>query len=220
MRIAILPTIFILTLFCLSSISAANARPFKIEVWADNWFAAYLAGEPLVEDSVSITTERSFNAETHRFSAEYPVQLAFVIKDFKENDTGLEYIGSGRQKLGDGGFIMQLTDQSSGRVVGVSDSSMRCMVIHKAPINKACAKEHNPVAGVGNCQFIAVTEPVGWKGKDYDDSSWEKAHEYSTATVRPKGGYDRINWDKNAKLIWSDDLEKDNTVLCRITVSD
>ncbi len=219
MRILILPTTIFLTLLCLSNIGAAHARPFKIEVWADNWFAAYLDGKPLVEDSVPITTERSFNAETHRFSAEYPVQLAFIIKDFKENDTGLEYIGSGRQKMGDGGFIMQLTDQTSGRVVGVSDSSMRCMIIHKAPVSSSCAKEHNPVAGVGNCQYVVVKEPTGWKSKGYDDSSWEKAHEYSATTVRPKDGYDRINWDKNAKFIWSDDLEKDNTVLCRVIVS-
>ncbi|MCP3689156.1 MAG: PEBP family protein [Gammaproteobacteria bacterium] len=209
-----------LTLLCLSNIGATHARPFKIEIWADNWFSAYLDGKPLVEDSVAITTERSFNAETHRFSAEYPIQLAFKIKDFKENDTGLEYIGSRRQQMGDGGFIMQLTDQISGRVVGVSDSTMRCMVIHKAPVSSACAKEHNPVAGVGNCQFVALEAPAGWQDTDYDDSSWENAHEYSAATVRPKGGYDRIYWDNNAKLIWGSDLEKDNTVLCRITVSD
>ena len=31
---------------------------FQLDAWADNWFAAYLGEQLLVEDSVSITTER------------------------------------------------------------------------------------------------------------------------------------------------------------------
>ena len=44
----------------------------------------------LVEDSESITTERSFNAERFSFEADYPLVLNFVVKDFKEDDSGLE----------------------------------------------------------------------------------------------------------------------------------
>ncbi len=75
------------------------------DVWADNWFALYLGDKLLFEDSVSIKTERSFNAETFSFKAEYPIVLSFVVKDFKENDSGLEYIGTRKQQMGDGGFI-------------------------------------------------------------------------------------------------------------------
>ena len=88
--------------------------------WADNWFAAYLGETLLVEDSVSITTVRSFNAETVTFRADYPLHLNLILKDYKENDTGLEYIGTRRQQMGDGGFMMQLTDLTSHRVVAVS----------------------------------------------------------------------------------------------------
>ena len=59
----------------------------------------YNNGELVVEDSVSITTERSFNAETKEFRSQYPLHLAFVLKDFKENDSGLEYIGTDRQQM-------------------------------------------------------------------------------------------------------------------------
>ena len=55
--------------------------------WADNWFAAYLGETLLVEDSVSITTVRSFNAETVTFRADYPLHLNLILKDYKENET-------------------------------------------------------------------------------------------------------------------------------------
>lgn len=137
-----LQTLQLFSVYCLffSSIAtSAELKQYNIDVWADNWFAAYIDGKPLYEDSVSIKTERSFNAETHHFSASSSFVLAFVIKDFKQNDTGLEYIGSNRQQMGDGGFITQITDLKSGSVVAVSDSSMRCKVIHKAPLDKATA---------------------------------------------------------------------------------
>ena len=74
------------------NITEANTEgstSFKLEAWADNWFAGYLGEELIVEDSVSITTERSFNAEMVTFNADYPLYLNFILKDFKENDSGL-----------------------------------------------------------------------------------------------------------------------------------
>ena len=67
------------------------------DVWADNWFQLYIGDEPLIEDSVSIKTERSFNAESFLFKADYPIVLNCVAKDFKEDDSGSEYIDSPRQ---------------------------------------------------------------------------------------------------------------------------
>src|SRR5437868_12224916 len=84
--------------------STTTAR-FKAEVWADNWFALYVGETHAGEDSVPITTERSFNSETFYFDASYPFDLNFIVKDFKQNDSGLEYIGTDRQQMGDGGFI-------------------------------------------------------------------------------------------------------------------
>ncbi len=201
-----------------ASAMATESTQYNIDVWADNWFKAYIDGEPLLEDSVSIQTERSFNAETHQFSASAPFVLAFMLKDFKENDTGLEYIGSNRQQIGDGGFITQITDLNSGSVVGVSDAAMRCKVIHKAPLDSGCASVANPVAGQGLCQFMSEAEPAGWQMPAFDDSSWPQATEYTAAQVGPKDGYDDITWDADAKLVWTDDLKKDNTLLCRMVV--
>jgi len=172
----------------------------------------------IVEDAVSITTERSFNAETVTFKADYPLHLNFILKDYKENDTGLEYIGARNQQMGDGGFIMQLTDTATGKVVAVSNADWACMVINKAPLDKACEKEANPVAGTPPCTFTDLAEPANWKGSDFDDSSWTATTVHTVAEVGPKDGYDQISWNAGAQLIWGPDLETDNTILCRVTV--
>ena len=192
--------------------------PFQLEAWADNWFAAYLGEELIVEDSVSITTERSFNAETATFEASYPLNLNFILKDFKENDTGLEYIGERNQQMGDGGFILQLTDLSTGDVVAVSNEEWACTVIHEAPLDKSCENEANPVAGVAPCEFTDLAEPDGWKAANFDDSRWTDTTVHSASAVSPKDGYNEISWDASAELIWGPDLETNNTILCRVTV--
>ncbi len=196
-----------------------GSTQFQMDAWADNWFAAYLGEDLIVEDSVSITTERSFNAESVTFNADYPLELNFILKDFKENDTGLEYIGANNQQMGDGGFIMQLTDLSTGNVVGVTSSDFACTVIHEAPLDKSCESESNPVAGSGACDFIDLGEPDGWKASGFDDSGWTATTVHSAADVDPKQGYDEISWDSSADIIWGPDLETDNTILCRVTIN-
>lgn len=192
---------------------------FQMDAWADNWFAAYLGEELIVEDSVSITTERSFNAETATFEAGYPLNLNFILKDFKENDTGLEYIGERNQQMGDGGFIMQITDLTTGDVVAVTNEAWACLVIHEAPLDKSCENEANPVAGEAPCTFTDRGEPEGWMSADFDDSGWTATTVHSASAVAPKGGYDQINWSGDAQFIWGPDLETNNTVLCRATVT-
>jgi len=197
----------------------SSVQTFKIEVWSDNWFALYLGDTLLLEDSVPITAERSFNAETHTFEAEYPLQLNLIAKDFKENDTGLEYIGTRRQQMGDGGIIAQITDVNTGKVVAVTNRNWKAPVIHKAPLDAGCAGSSSPVAGVGPCGFESQPEPEKWKSTNFSDKAWVSATEHSVRAVRPKDGYGRIKWDAPARIIWGPDLEKDNTILLRYTVT-
>ncbi len=197
---------------------AQNKVKLKADIWADNWFALYLDTKLVKKDSVPITTERSFNAETLTFSGNYPFHLNFVLKDFKQDDTGLEYVGTRRQQMGDGGLIAQFTDVATGKVVAVTNSDMRCYVVHKAPLDKCCAKDRDPQPGKGTCQFRSVAEPAGWKNPGFNDSAWPRATVYSKRAIRPKGGYDKIRWDRRAKFVWSGDLETDNTVLCRMRI--
>ena len=195
------------------------ATTFQLDGWSDNWFAAYLGDQLIVEDSVPITTERSFNSETVTFEASYPLQLNFILKDFIENDTGLEYIGQNNQQMGDGGFIMQLTDLDSGEVVAVSNSNFACTVIHEAPLDKSCESESNPSPGEGACGFAIFDEPPGWRLADFDDSFWNATTIHDAAAVDPKQGYNDVSWDSSAEFVWGPDLETNNTILCRVTVN-
>ncbi len=202
--------------------SPSNATPgtvtIKADVWVDNWFAFYLGEQLVKEDSVSITTERSFNKESFTFEATYPLQLNFIVKDYKANDTGLEYIGTDRQQMGDGGFIAQFTDVATCKVIAVTNEDWKGLVIHKAPLDIACAKEANPIAGQAPCTFTALDEPAGWKAPGFDEAAWSNAILYTTSQVDPKLGYDEVKWDPAAKLIWGPDLKIDNTILYRLTV--
>jgi hypothetical protein len=188
----------------------------KAEIWADNWFALY-NGETLIkEDTVPITTEKSFNSETFTFTATYPVQLNLVVKDYKQNDTGLEYIGTPKQQIGDGGMIAQFRDTATGKIVATTTNKAKSLVVHKAPLDENCAKESNPVAGSGTCLFTTQAEPDNWKTENFNDASWNNATEFTTEEIGPKDGYNSITWDPTAKFIWSLDLKKDNTVLIRL----
>lgn len=196
-------------------VSAPVPVTFAADAWADNWFAVYLGDQLLKEDSVPITTEKSFNKESFTFTGSYPLTLAFVLKDFKQDDSGLEYIGKPNQQIGDGGFVFQLREQASGKLVAVSNAGWRCLPIHRAPLNAGCVKDPKPLE---TCGFESLPEPVGWRHAGFDDSAWPKAVEFTAAEVGPKDGYLQVNWTPTAKFVWSSDLKIDNTVLCRVTV--
>ncbi|WP_323767433.1 PEBP family protein [Marinovum sp.] len=193
------------------------AETLEADVWADNWFEMRIDGRKVAEDSVPITTERSFKAESFTFDADRPFVIGVIAMDYKANDTGLEYIGTDRQQMGDGGLIVQIRD-AEGDVVAVSDEGWQCLTIHTAPLDTACADEDAPLAGSEACGFKVVEEPVGWDHVGFDASGWQPASTYSEAEVRPKEGYDEIDWDARAKLIWGPDLQQSNTVLCRLSV--
>lgn len=188
---------------------------FVADVWADNWFALYVDGELVGEDSVPITTERSFNKETLTFEATYPFTVAIEAKDFKETDSGIEYIGLNNQQMGDGGIIAQITDSATGQVVAVTSSDWKTFVAHRAPLNPECEQDVDPDA---TCEYEINTVDSAWAAPTYDDAGWNTATEWSETAVSPKDGYNQVTWDPSAKLIWGTDLEVDNTVLLRTTV--
>lgn len=182
------------------------------EVWADNWFSLTVNGVFVGEDSVPITTERSFNAEAFTFEATLPMTIAIEAKDFKETDSGIEYIGEGNQQMGDGGVIAQFTDVDTGEIIAVTDGSWTILPVHQAPLDKSCEKAADPDTA---CTWLILDTPTGWTAVDFDDSAWATANEWSEADVSPKDGYDAIDWNDSARLIWGTDLEIDNTVLLR-----
>ena len=165
-------------------VTASDMVTFTAEVWADNWFALYVNGELVGEDSVPITTERSFNAETITFETAYPLTIAIQAKDFKETDSGLEYIGENNQQMGDGGIIAQITDESTGEVVAVTGSAWSALVVHRAPLNTDCEDATDPDA---TCEFEITEIPADWTSADFDDSGWVSGDRMVRGGRRPEG---------------------------------
>ena len=56
-------TIPLLPLPDVTHAAVSKSISFQAEVWADNWFSLYANGKKVGEDSVPITTEKSFNSE-------------------------------------------------------------------------------------------------------------------------------------------------------------
>lgn len=199
-----------------TTLATPGATAITGEVWVDNWFALWVNGAALIEDSVPITTERSFNAERVTFNADRPITFAFEFKDFMENATGLEYIGTRRQQMGDGGAIAQFA--AGGQTIAVTNGDWKCLVVQHAPVETSCEGARDPKVDTGACAQEVTAYPDGWQDPGFDDSAWPQASVHSAQDVGPKDGYDRITWDPAAKIIWGPDLERDNTLLCRLTV--
>jgi hypothetical protein len=104
--------------------------------------------------------------------------------------------------------------------LGVTDASWRCLIAQYAPIDTTCEDAGDPQVGVGACASETQVVPADWTSVDFDDSDWASATVHSERDVGPKDGYDAISWDSSAELIWGDDLERDNIVLCRAVIGD
>lgn len=63
--------------------SSAATRVYNLtaEIWADNWFALYVNGKKVGEDSTAFATERSFNSDAISFKASYPLTIGIMARD-------------------------------------------------------------------------------------------------------------------------------------------
>jgi phosphatidylethanolamine-binding protein (PEBP) family uncharacterized protein len=214
----LLVALFIISLIPLSPSSHAiviKNISFQAEVWADNWFALYINGKNVGEDSIPITTEKSFNSEKIRFTASYPLTIGVIAKDFTENSSGLEYIGKANQQIGDGGIILQIREVNSGRIIAQTSDDWKVFRINKAPLNPDCVTSNNPTV---DCKSSTARVSSSWASSKYKDASWKFATEYSTKVVGVKDGYFDFTWTNSAALIWSSDLKLDNIILLRKVV--
>jgi len=217
-KLLIFLLIFPLTTFATTSTNAATTKSstFQAEVWADNWFALYINGKKVGEDSVPISTPKSFNSEKIKFTASYPFTVGIIAKDYTENSSGLEYIGQQNQQIGDAGIVLQIRDLASGKIVSTTDKSWKTLLINKAPLNAECVTSNNPIQ---DCKFANTAIPANWATTSFKDTLWKNATEFSEKEVGVKEGYFDISWSTSSKLIWTNDLKLDNTILVRKIVT-
>ena len=196
-----------------TSTSAAGApTKFVADIWGDNWFALYVNGKLVGEDSAPITTQRSFNKERITFTATYPLTVAVLAKDYIEDASGLEYIGTPQQQIGDGGVIAQISDEATGRVVAATNAKWRTLVVQRAPLNPSCVTSTNPLT---DCEQESIATRAEWAAPSFDDASWANVNVYTAEEVGARGDYTTVTWDPSASLIWGSDLKLDNVLLIR-----
>jgi phosphatidylethanolamine-binding protein (PEBP) family uncharacterized protein len=217
-KLLIFLLIFPLTILTTTSINAATAKSsiFQAEVWVDNWFALYINGKKVGEDSVPITTTKSFNSEKIKFTSTYPFTIGVIAKDYTENSSGLEYIGQPKQQIGDAGIVLQIRDLTSGKIISTTDKSWKTLLVNKAPLNAECVTSKNPIQ---DCRFANTAIPANWATSTFKDSKWGNASEFTEKEVGVKEGYFDIAWSPSSKLIWTSNLKLDNTILIRKTVT-
>lgn len=207
----------LLLVFCLliptsGAAQATTITDFKLEFWADNWATVYVNGIRVAVDPVPITTTKSFNKVSANFKASYPLTIAVVAKDYVENQSGLEYIGTSNQQIGDAGFILQIKETKTGKLAAATSSAWKSLILFRAPLNPECVTSKNPLV---DCNSSTTAAPTGWYGTKFVDSKWASAKEYYAAEVGVKDGYNEVSWGSQAKLIWTGSLTQDNTVLFR-----
>ena len=114
----------------------------KAEVWADNWFAFYLGERLVIEDSIPITTERSFNAEAFRLQRRIPPAT-----EFRRQGLQAGRYGSGVHRPpqpADGRRRPHRTVHGRrprrDETIAVTNAAWRCLAIHDAPASTAPVK--------------------------------------------------------------------------------
>ena len=198
-----------------SAPAATKVYSFTAEIWADNWFALYVNGKKVGEDSTPFATERSFNGDVISFKASYPVTIGIMARDYVENASGLEYIGKANQQIGDGGIIAQIRELDSGQVITATNKSWKVFVTNKAPLNEDCVKSKDPLL---DCKTLVTKAPTTWYSAAFKDASWKSATEFTPSAVGVKDGYFNFTWASTSSLVWSSNLRLDNTVLLRTKV--
>ena len=198
-----------------NSLAAAKVYGFTAEIWADNWFALYVNGKKVGEDSTPFATERSFNSDAISFKASYPLTIGIMARDYVENASGLEYIGKPNQQIGDGGIIAQIRDTSSGQIITATNKSWRVFVTNRAPLNEDCVRSKNPLQ---DCKTSVTKTPTSWYSTTFKDTSWKSATEFTPSAVGVKDGYFNFTWAPSSSLVWSADLRLDNTILLRTKI--
>ncbi len=175
-------------------IKPTMADTIKANIYADNWFILYINGKLTAVDSIDFIPHNVISVD---ILPEYPMTIAVMAKDNADPKTGMEY----GTHIGDGGFILKLGDGT------VTNARWKAKCFFTGPLDRDVANprvKHTPI-------------PENWWAVDFDDSSWGYATEYTEERVGPKEHFYKFDF-KDAKWIWTEDLDLDNTVIFRYRV--
>ncbi len=222
-----------------AEVSAANVPVVEVDasgevitgyIVADNYFELYVNGKLVAVDNTPFTP---FNSAIVKFKAKRPITYTFKVVDWEENLGLASEAGRGDNwHPGDGGLIARFSDGT------VTDSSWRVQSFYIGPLNSPdeVLEKNNmhdstklgrvhPLARKPTCQdkcfAVHYPFPANWQARNFDDSQWPAAYEYTSEEVGVTNlpAYTRYpKLFQGARWIWSANLVFDNVVIARKTV--
>lgn len=203
-------------------------------VFADNYFEMYINGIPVGKDNVPFT---EFNSNIVRFKVKKPFTIAMKLVDWEENSgLGSENNRGKAFHPGDGGMVAVFKD-AKNEIIATTNSNWKAQTFYTAPLKDlSCATEKGTLRLSENCNtedsddgttYYALhwKTPLKWQSKEFNDSNWPNATEYTNETigVDNKRSYTNFtdifdNVQNDAKFIWSTNIILDNEVIVRYTV--
>lgn len=168
----------------------------QANMYADNWFIMYINGELVAVDSIQFMPHNVISVD---ILPDYPMTIAVMAKDNADAKTGMEYANT---SIGDGGFILKFGDGT------VTNGDWKAKAFSRGPIDRDTKNprvENTPI-------------PEDWYAVDFEDESWGQATEYTQAQIDPKEPFFEHDFE-DARFIWTEDVEIDNTVIFRHVVT-
>jgi len=212
----------------------ADGEVITAFVFADNYFEMYINGVAVGKDKVPFT---QFNSSIVRFKVKRPFTIAMLLVDWEENlGLGSEANGGFAYHPGDGGVVAVFQDEAAN-VVAITNKSWKAQTFYTSPITDlSCPteKEGERLSALCSTQntnsgasYYALhwQKPALWYTRDFDDTSWPNAYEYTNEVigVNNKPAYTNFtnifdNASANAQFIWSSNVILDNEVVVRYRV--
>jgi hypothetical protein len=212
----------------------ADGEVITAFVFADNYFEMYINGIPVGKDNVPFT---QFNSNLVRFKVQRPFTIAMKLVDWEENSgLGTESNRGNAFHAGDGGMVAVFKD-AMGKIIATTNSNWKAQTFYTAPLKDlSCASEKGTLRLSSNCASETSDDgntyyalhwkvPTDWQTKEFDDSEWPSATEFTNAVIGVDNKPAYTNFadifddnSNNAKFIWSTNVVLDNEVLVRFTL--
>lgn len=214
----------------------ADGEVITAYIFADNYFEMYINGVAVAKDPVPFT---NFNSNIVQFRVNKPFDITVLAADWEENlGTGTEDNQGYTAHPGDGGFVAVFKDVN-GDTLAITDDSWKAQTYYTAPISDlTCLSESGSSRLSTDCTTQGTNDasvlyglhwaiPKGWEEESYDDSEWPSASIFSNDTVGVDNKTSYTNFtdifddsSNDADFIWSFNLDLDNQILLRKSLSE
>lgn len=203
-------------------------------IFADNYFEMAINGVLIGKDNVPYT---QFNSSLLQFRVKRPFTIAIHAVDWEENlGLGTEQSGS-PYHAGDGGLVAVFQNER-GEILATTNGDWKSQTFYTSPIyDLTCPAEQGQLRTSERCATTDVIDgsnayalhwplPTNWMSRDFDDTMWPQASEFTNQAVGVdnKPAYTNFmdvfdNPTSDAKFIWSNNIILDNEVVLRFQVA-